>query len=167
MKSVVHCINGPKFAQALNKAMGKRATNKASLSTFSSALEDNAEDITRLAEESGSSFDWLRHLQTALLGERAVIVASGWTREGEYDGVWLWERDGSDQTLLRGMRKAQASDLLNDRIIPIRPVARFRLAPLKDSQDVRVPLLTGLVADERWSDEVRGRRDYTPGRYSL
>lgn len=156
--SAVHCINGPELARLLNGAMGKRATERADLSTFSSALREGMEGIERLAQESGSSFKWLRHLQTTLLGDRVVLIATGWDKEGNYDGVWLWERDAGDRTLLHGLRKAEASERLEDRIVPVVYSSRFRLAPLRNAKDVRIPLLADLVADEYWSNDYFSRR---------
>lgn len=158
MGSIVHCIDGPALAILLNRAMGEREADKARLETFSSDLTDASEDIERLTRESGSSFEWLRHLQTALLGERAVLVASGWNRAQNREGVWIWERDPEKRTLLRGLRKAEASDVLTDRIIPIDRSSSLRLAPLRDAASFRVPLLAELVPDGHWSESFNSRR---------
>lgn len=159
MGDVIHCINGPELGRRINKAMGRRETERASLKTFSSDLRYNSEDIERVLQESGSSFEWLRHLQTALLGERMVLVASGWNRQGNYEGVWIWERDTRDPTRLRGLSKAQASDVLTSRIVPTQYSSSLRLAPMRDAKDVRVPLLADLVADEYWSQSFFSRRE--------
>lgn len=160
MNSVTNCINGPELARLLNKAMGERASDRAALDTYSSDLRSDSENIERLAQETGSSFEWLRHLQTALLGECAVLVANGWTQRGECDGVWIWERSEKDPTLLVGLKKAEAAEILSHRrIIPSERTADLRLRALRDAASVRIPLLTALVADEKWAESYNSRRE--------
>lgn len=169
MGNVIHCIDGPELGRRLNKAMGRQEADRASLDTFSSSLQHDSEGIDRVLQESGSSFEWLRHLQTALLGDRVVLVASGWDGGGYGEGVWIWERDAKDRTLLRGLTKAQASEVLTERIIPSTHSSRLRLEPLKKSKDVRIPLLTDLVADEYWSQRLfsRAAEDKIFGRFPI
>lgn len=161
MGTLINCIDGPELAKRLNKAMGKRETDKARLKTFSSNLRDESEDIRRLLDETGSSFEWLRHLQTALLGERTVLVAMGWNRQQNCEGVWMWEQSEKDRLFLIGLTKAQAAEVLTERIIPHEQTSSLRLDPLKNSGNVWVPLLTErLVADERWSGDFNSRKEH-------
>jgi hypothetical protein len=144
---LVNCIDGPEFAKRLNKAMGKRATGRAALRAYSSDYQEVVEDLERLTQETGSSFDWLRAFQTYLLGDRLVLIARGWDRSSEVDGLWMWIRDEKDPSILKGLSKAEVAELLRlDRIIPMEDTARLRLDPLKDSRDVRVPLIRDLIA---------------------
>jgi len=158
MGNQINCIDGPELARRLEKAAGKRETGRGSLSTYSSALQKGSEDIERLTKETGSSFEWLRHLQTALLGDRVVLVLSGWDRRLNCEGIWIWERDEKDRTLLRGLRKAEAAEVLTERIIPIDQSSNYRLQPLKDTKDVRIALFAALVPDEHWSAKHFSRR---------
>lgn len=142
---LINCIDGPEFAKRLNKAMGKRETDRAGLDLFSSDYEDTDETLEHVAQETGSSFEWLRALQTYLLGDRLVLVAKGWNRRFDTEGVWLWVRDEKDPALFRGLNKPEAAEFLLDRLIPAERTSRLRLDPLKDAKDVRVPLTQDLV----------------------